>query len=178
MKTQRETKIVDQRTNFYWDRLRKYGKQYKHFNWPSTELVLNLVYTRDILRSHFLQVLTGFNLSISAMNILMILKHGESKGCAQQELSSLLLVSRANITKVIDGLEKRGLIARTSSKEDRRARVIKLTEAGEDLADRVIPCQNEETVRVTVGLTRNEISLLSKLLAKFRESIVEGGKVK
>ncbi len=178
MKVRRETNIVDQRTNYYWDRLRKYGKQYKHFNWPSTELVLSLAYTHDILLSHFSRVLTEFSLSISAMNILMILRHDEGKGCAQQELSRLLLVSRANITKVIDGLEKRGLVIRTSSKEDRRTRVIKLTEAGEDLASRVVPRQNEETVRVTARLTRTEIGLLSKLLPKFRESIVEGGKAK
>jgi len=178
MKTQREAKIADQRTNYYWKRVRKYGKQYKNFRWPFTELILNLAYTHDIVMSQVQKVLSDFDLSTSAMNILIILKHDEGKGCTQQELSSLLLVSRANITKVIDGLEKRGLVTRNSSKEDRRARIIKLTQTGEDLVDRVIPNQNECAAQITAGLTKNEISILSQLLAKFRESIVEGGKAK
>jgi len=179
MKTRREAKIADQRTNYYWNRLRKYGKRYKKFKWPFTELVLSLVYTHDIVMSHFQRVLSDFDLSISAMNILMILKHDEGNGCTQQELSRLLLVSRANITKVIDGLEKREVVVRTFSQEDRRARVIRLTEAGRALANRVMPRQTEEVSRIVAGLSGSEIGLLSKLLAKFRGSVMEqDGKIK
>jgi len=112
------------------------------------------------------------------MNILIILKHDEDTGRTQQELSSLLLVSRANITKVIDGLEKRGLVIRTSSKKDRRARVIKLTSAGEKLADHIIPIQNKASVQIAAGLSQEEKKLLSKLLAKFRKSIIESEEIK
>lgn len=168
--------VTDQRTNYYWERLRKYGKRYKDFHWSSSELVLNLVYTHDVFLSNALRPLSELNLSISGMNILIILKHDEDPGRTQQELSSLLLVSRANITKVIDGLEKRELVTRTSSKEDRRARVIKLTSAGEKLADQLIPIQNKVSTRITAGLSQKERGLLSKLLAKFRKSIIESEK--
>ena len=178
MNTQRKAEIADQRTNYYWERVRKYGEQYKDFKWPLTELVLSLVYTHDIFMSNFHRVLFEFDLSMSAMNILIILKYDEGEGFTQQALSDLLLVSRANVTKVIDGLEKRGLVIRNSSKEDRRTRVIKLTEAGKDLASRFMPKQNEYTARITNKLTKNEISLLNKLLTKFRKNIVESGKVK
>lgn len=176
MKTQKEVKASDQRTNYYWKRVRKHGDQYKNSNWPLTELVLSLVYTHDVFRSYFQRALAKFDLSISAMNILAILKHDEGGGCTQQELSSLLLVSRANITKVIDGLEKRGIVTRNASKEDRRTRVIKLTLEGGALADKVIPNQNDCVARITAGLANREIHLLSKLLAKFRTSIIESEK--
>jgi MarR family 2-MHQ and catechol resistance regulon transcriptional repressor len=178
MKMRDQMEVTDQRTNYYWERLRKYGKRYKDFHWDSSELVLNLIYTHDVFLSRALRIFSELNLSVSGINILIILKHDEDTGRTQQELSSLLLVSRANITKVIDGLEKRRLVIRTSSKKDRRARVIKLTSAGEKLADHIIPIQNKASTQITAGLSQEEKKLLSKLLAKFRKSIVESEEIK
>lgn len=168
-----EESVRDRRRSYYWGKVRKYCERYKDFNWPSTELIFNFAYAHDVLLSDSLKVYSEFNLSISAMNILMILNFGDKKGCMQQELSGLLLVSRANVTKVIDGMEKRGLVIRSSSQEDRRARFIKLTEAGKALAHRIIPIQNKKSVRVTAGLSKGEIRILNKLLAKFSAQIVE-----
>ena len=169
--------VADQRRAYYWDRVRKYCERYNNLDWPSTEMILNLVYTHNLL-SDYLEAQSEFNLSDSAMNILMILYFGEGKVYKQQELSSLLLVSRANMTKVIDGLEKRGLVTRSTSREDRRARFIKLTGAGKTLAHRIIPMQNKKIVRIAAGLSASEISTLNKLLAKFSTKIIENGKAK
>ncbi|MFA5105283.1 MAG: MarR family transcriptional regulator [Candidatus Margulisiibacteriota bacterium] len=178
MKKDQEKNSADQRRIYYWDRVRKYCERYKSFSWPSTELILNLVYTYGVFQSNSLKVLSKFNLSLSAMNILMILNLGEGKGYKQQELSSLLLVSRANMTKVIDGMEKRGLVTRSASQEDRRAKFIKLTATGKDLANRIIPIQNEKSVQATASLSRNEINILNKLLEKLSKKIIESGKEK
>ena len=123
-----------------------------------------------------LKTFSAFNLSKSAVNVLMILYFGEGEEYKQQELGGLLLVSRANVTKVIDGLEKRRLVVRSSSPKDRRARFIKLTAAGKDLAERIIPRQNERSVKVTSGLSRREINILNKLLHKFGSLILESEK--
>ena len=99
-------------------------------------------------------------------------------GYKQHELGSLLLVSRADVTKVIDGLEKRGLVTRSASQEDRRVKVIRITKAGKTLVQRIIPLQNKESVRVTAGLSAHEIGTLNKLLAKLSAKITENGKAK
>jgi DNA-binding MarR family transcriptional regulator len=105
----------------------------------------------------------------------MILHFADGKSYKQQELSSLLLVSRANVTKVIDGMEKRGFVTRSASAEDRRARFIKLTAAGKILARRIIPVQNERCVRLTSNLSRAEINTLNNLLPKLSANIIEMG---
>lgn len=178
VKRQMKENVTDQRRAYYWSRVRKHCERHKHFNWPSSELFLNLAYTHSVLLSDALKVYSKFNLSVSAVNILLILYFGEGKGHMQQELSNLLLVSRANVTKVIDGMEKRGLVIRSASKEDRRARFIKLTEAGEALANQIIPIQSGKHIQTTSRLSKNEISTLNKLLAKLSATIVENGKEK
>lgn len=166
---------MDQRRAYYWGRVRGYCED-NGFKWPAAELVLNFAYTHDILLSDALREYSEFDLSISAINILSILGLGDGRGYKQQELGGLLLVSRANVTKVIDGMEKRGLVTRSASKEDRRARLIKLTKAGEALVARIIPLQNKRCIRVTSGMSRSEISTLNKLLTKFSTKIIESGK--
>jgi len=166
-----EKNTIDQRRAYYWGKVRKYCERYKDFDWPSTELILNFAYTRDVLVS--LKTHAKFHLSPSAMNILMILNFGDERGYMQQELSGLLLVSRANVTKVIDGMEKQKLVIRSPSQDDRRARFVKLTDAGKALAGRIIPIQNKEFARIASGLSKNEIKILNQLLTKLSAWIIE-----
>jgi len=166
---------INAKTDYYWERIQKHGKQYSNFNWPHTELILNLIYTYDILMTCSAKLLSDFGLSVSAVNILIILKYNEDAGCKQQELCHLLVVSRANIAKVIDGLEKRGLVRRSGSELDRRARIVKLTEEGIVLIQKYLPQQYDLQARILAGLSKKDITHLSKLLAKFRNSIVESG---
>ncbi len=177
MEQPRAEKCTDRRRAYYWEQVRQYCGRYRDYHWPSMELILNLVYTHDVL-THSLKAHTKFGLSGSALNILTILHFGTGMGYKQHELGSLLLVSRADVTKVIDGLEKRGLVTRSASQEDRRVKVIRITKAGKTLVQRIIPLQNKESVRVTAGLSAHEIGTLNKLLAKLSAKITENGKAK
>ncbi len=52
------------------------------------------------------------------------------------ELAVELAADRPYVTLIIDGLEERGLVARTPHPEDRRAKVVALTDAGRAAAAR------------------------------------------
>ena len=54
---------------------------------------------------------------------------GAQTPLAQQEIAKQLLVSRANVTGLIDKLEAEGLVQRGST-EDRRVKLIHLTDRG------------------------------------------------
>jgi DNA-binding MarR family transcriptional regulator len=51
-------------------------------------------------------------------------------GMMMSELSRFLLVSNGNVTGIVDRLVSDGLVARTARDGDRRAFIVKLTEAG------------------------------------------------
>lgn len=57
----------------------------------------------------------------------------------QATLAGMIAYDRATIGSVIDRLETRGLVSRRPSKNDRRAREVRLTEAGEQLLQRAWP---------------------------------------
>src|SRR5437763_416018 len=129
----------DKRADYYWRKVRTQGERYREFHWSSVELLLNLIYSYDVVSSYLATSLNKHNLSLSALNVLMILSRSENKSCPLHELGELLLVSRSNITGLIDCLEKKGLVERVAVADDRRVRLAQITSAGEKLLESFLP---------------------------------------
>ncbi len=83
--------------------------------------------------------MADYGLSKSTLNILMLLRHGPADGMQLHDLGELLLVSRANITGLIDHLEEKGYVKRVVDAGDRRARYARITKKAEALLDRIHP---------------------------------------
>ena len=84
----------------------------------------------------------------------------------QGEISNKLLKSSANITLVIDNLEKRGLVQRKRNPQDRRCSVISLTPAGEEQIDRLFPAHAAAITAQLAVMPPEEQETLSRLCRK------------
>ena len=99
--------------------------------------------------------------TFNMLNILTLLDD-EGVPLAQAELCRRLHLSKQTVASVIDGLEKRGLAARHVSKEDRRSRVVRLTEEGRAFAR-----------EISTALRRFERRSLSMLSEEERTALVD-----
>jgi MarR family 2-MHQ and catechol resistance regulon transcriptional repressor len=77
------------------------------------------------------------DLTVSQFGVLEALYH--LGPMCQNELGHKILKSSGNMTLVIDNLEKKNLVKRTRSTEDRRMVMVSLTRAGKELIDRILP---------------------------------------
>ena len=84
----------------------------------------------------------------------------------QGALSQKLLTSSGNMTLVLDNLEKRNLVRRVRSVEDRRIVMIELTPAGEDLIRKIMPRQVQAITEEMSVLTPEEQAQLGSLCRK------------
>ncbi len=162
---------VHNREEYYGEGARRYGRRYKNFHWTSVEILFNLIYTYDVTATHLARRLSTHELSLSAFNVLMILNRSEGKGCALRELSDLLLVTRANVTGLVDCLVERKLVERFEDKRDRRIRIARITDRGEKLLETILPDYYSMVRELARGLNKDEKAALSKLLTKMRESV-------
>jgi len=112
-----------------------------------------------------------YGLSKSTFNLLMLLRHGSPEGMQLHDLGELLLVSRANITGLIDHLERNGWVERVVDPQDRRARLASITPKAQALLDEFIPVHNRTLQRLLGGLTKAEKQTLGRLLKKKRSSV-------
>jgi len=137
------------------------------------EALLNIYFTGTLIRKRGTEFLRAFGLTEVQINVMMLLGHQVSrgKGLSQAQLSDMMLVNRANITGLVDRMEKAGLVVRTADPGDRRANIVKLTARGRRLLDRVEPHYGREVSRIMGVLSRSEQKTLIKLLEKVRANV-------
>jgi len=107
---------------------------------------------------------------------LLKLQSGEERGLTQVELSRMMLVNRANITTLIDRMEKSDLVVRRSVPDDRRYNVIELTPHGLAMWSRVAEVYKEKVRHLMGPLTEEELKSLVTILQKVRNNL-NGGDV-
>jgi MarR family transcriptional regulator, 2-MHQ and catechol-resistance regulon repressor len=84
----------------------------------------------------------------------------------QRDISSKILKSTANITTVIDNLEKRDFVIRIRQEDDRRFITVSLTENGKSLIEKILPDHLKEVFRIMNVLTDKEKNDLYKICKK------------
>ncbi len=82
------------------------------------------------------------------------------------EISNGLYKENANITRIIDKLEKNGFVERKKSPTDRRAILIHLTPAGEAIFKELIPVLINELKSATSTITEEEQKELLRIVRK------------
>lgn len=163
---------ADRREGLYHQLVRAAGGAYEGFDLGSCEIVLDLAYTYDVLHHIAGRYMAEYGLSKSSFNILMLLRHGPEEGMQLHGLGELLLVSRANITGLIDHLEEKGWAKRVVDDSDRRVRFARITKKGEALLDEAVP-GHFRNVRALLGdLTASDKETLARLLKKTRASLM------
>ncbi len=83
-----------------------------------------------------------------------------------KKISDELLVTGANITCVMDNLEKEDLVRRVHSKTDRRVINAELTPKGKQKLDKIYPEHVKSLNEVSKKLTEVELKQLTALLDK------------
>jgi DNA-binding MarR family transcriptional regulator len=83
------------------------------------------------------------------------------------EVQSLLVITSGGLTKVMDKLEARGLVARSRHAADQRVRPVKLTASGKRLVEKAMTeTMVASTAQVRTALTTKELAQLTALLSK------------
>lgn len=138
-------------------------------------LVFNLLRTRQYLGPSIDADLRKLKLSCVKFNAMLVLASADKKGMMMNEIGRELVVSPANITGLIDRLEKQGLAERCSH-TDRRATLVRLTSKGRNLLQRVRPRYSLLAAELTECLTSDEKENLVHLLTKLRREMRKRGK--
>ena len=87
------------------------------------------------------------------------------------ELGELLLVSRANVTGLIDYLARRKFVERAEDERDRRVRLVRLTKAGKKFLESILPAHYSRVREMFKGISNRDKAALSELLMKLRHGI-------
>jgi MarR family 2-MHQ and catechol resistance regulon transcriptional repressor len=121
----------------------------------------------DLFSMHFAR----YGLSSSKFNVLIQLYMTGDRGLIQSELGKKMLVSRANITGLIERLEKEGLVVRNNDPSDKRVFRVRLTNRATELMNAFLPVHNEYMHKIMSALDTQEKEAMISLLKKLRNGL-------
>ncbi|PQJ49218.1 MarR family transcriptional regulator [Vibrio jasicida] len=91
------------------------------------------------MENHVAELHKRYDLKMGEFDVLATLRRsGQPYRLTPSELISSMMLTSGAMTNRLDKLEKKGLIAREHSKEDRRCVTVELTEKGFELIDSLI----------------------------------------
>jgi DNA-binding MarR family transcriptional regulator len=147
------------------------GKGQRRVGCPEEALFLDLIRTTDMLTRGLGWVLKTEDLSSTQYNVLRILR-GSPAGLPCGEIANRMITRDPDVTRLLDRLEKRGLISRCRETEDRRTVMTRITADGLKLVGRLDePVQTAH--RKQLGhLGRDRLRELAELLSAARSQVV------
>jgi len=101
------------------------------------EAFLSLWRTYDRLRALEEEFFRGWDLTGQQYNVLRLLEAHREGPLGTLELANRLVSRAPDITRMLDKLEQRDLVARVRSETDRRAVLVSLTSAGRQLLEQI-----------------------------------------
>jgi DNA-binding MarR family transcriptional regulator len=138
------------------------------FDCPQQEVFLNLWRTYDRLRTLEEELFNRHDLTAQQYNALRLLRSAHPRKLPTLSLGSRLISRAPDITRLLDKLHKRGLVARQRPDDNRRVVMVGITPAGTALLDRLAAEVRQCHIRQLGHLSADEMKTLTDLLRKAR----------
>ena len=134
---------------------------------------VSLMRTADALSRGAEALLKPYSLSGTQYNILRILRGAGEKGLACREVGGRLISRDPDMTRLLDRMESRGLIARAREAQDRRVVKTRITAEGLRLLDELEKPVHDLHRRQWRHLPAKQLRQLSILLDRARGHVEE-----
>ncbi len=111
----------------------------------------------------------ALDLTVEQWSVLVHL--WKQDGVSQQELCNKTYRDKPSITRLVDNLEREGLVTRVASKEDRRINLIYLTEQGKGLRELSMQLAHQTLLDGLEGVPAEDIEVTRRVLTRVYENL-------
>ncbi|HET6631777.1 MAG TPA: MarR family transcriptional regulator [Rhodanobacteraceae bacterium] len=133
---------------------------------PEVVLLRMLLMTGQVVADQFERTLKPHGLSESEFRTLIVLLSSPQGRAHPGELCQFATQKPTNMTRITDGLVRRGLATRTPSDSDRRRIVLQLTPVGRRFARKLLPLLFPHARALFAGFSAAEKRALHRALCK------------
>ena len=133
-----------------------------------TEAMLNLQRTADQLTRTLAEALKPADISPTQYNALRILQGAGKNGWSCSEIADRMVTHDPDITRLLDRLEKRELVQRVRSDEDRRVVRVRITQKGSEALVELSPMLKHLEKRMLGHMKAERLKTLIDLLEEAR----------
>jgi DNA-binding MarR family transcriptional regulator len=147
-----------------------HSKPAETFRSREQQATVGLLRTSDALKRSLAQVVEPYGITPQQYNVLRILRGAGPDGLPTLTIGERMIEQTPGVTRLVDRLELKGLVARTPCPTDRRRVFCRITEVGlKLLSDLDEPVNRWDTHSVSV-LAPSELDSLITLLDRVRST--------
>lgn len=128
---------------------------------------LNILYTAWWLKTLMSKELKEFGLTHEQYNVLRILKGKYPDQMCVRDIACRMIEKNSNVPRIVDRLELKKMVKRSTSVTDKRETVITLTQGGITILEATTVKVNE-VMDGTITVSNQEAQTLNMLLEKVR----------
>lgn len=128
---------------------------------------LNILYTAWWLKTMMSKELKEYGLTHEQYNVLRILKGRYPEQACVKEIACRMIEKNSNVPRIIDRLEVKKLVKRSTSAEDKRETVITITQAGINILE-ITTAKIDKLYAATINMDEASAKNLNDLLEQLR----------
>lgn len=152
--------------------LREEIRQGRPFDGPEEEAILNIHRTAAVLGQEGTAFFRRWDLTPAQYNTLRILRGSQPESLPCGEIRARMVTTVPDVTRLLDRMEKKGLVRRERCEGDRRVVRVAITDAGVELLADIAPHLSTWNQSRLDHLGPEDLRLLSRLLERVRERVV------
>ncbi|MGM8215629.1 MarR family winged helix-turn-helix transcriptional regulator [Bacillaceae bacterium W0354] len=124
-----------------------------------------------LLHNQFNEKLLKYDMTVAQARVLYLLV--QSGPQIQGELQQKLYIKASTMNGIIESLLNKQLIEKRECLDDRRSKVINLTEKGNEVDQYLWDDMSETENKIFEGLSKEEIALMHQWLNKIKSNIID-----
>lgn len=153
------------------EQFKRFGIDFDKDNFVETS-IYGIACVYALIEKEIENCLKQHGLSTSRFNMMMVIKHqSKEEGISQVDIGKRLVVTASNMTKQLDKLIAEGFVERFAQQGDRRVNLIKITQKGSELLDKIWPDYYETISGIADKIPVQDRETLSRILASWFEKL-------
>lgn len=129
----------------------------------------SLCVTAQIIRNWAEKLLSPFDLTGEQLHLLESVSI--ERGIPQRTLCELVMKTPANLTRILDRMEKKGLVVRKDNPEDRRSSLVYRTEVGDKLIEEASGVLVPLGERIENGIAKENLEVFKQVICQINQNL-------
>ena len=136
--------------------------------------LLNLSFTTKEIQMAFKRYVKDLNFDVPVESFgILLAVHYYNNDIIQQDIAEIIKKDKSAILRQIDNLERKNLVQRIVDKNDRRRNIIKITDEGVKLIDKINIKLDEFFSLLSQDLKPYEIEMFNSILSHLRNKAIK-----
>lgn len=127
--------------------------------------------TMKVIDNFIASYLNQHHIDLTKVQMILLVRLYFNDGQPQNDLAMLTNRDKASLTRLLDTMERKGLVVRVPSREDKRINLVHITKKGVELYENARPHLKKIISEVQKDMSEEEIKFMINLLIKVHTNI-------